>query len=86
MSVTYIRKSRGLRIDPCGTPLETSAGSENLFPKLTKKVIWDEIKTFHGQLYQMSFVNQSESCQSSNLCQNPLEFCQFKTERQKSVE
>ena len=39
MSVTYIKKSRGLRIDPCGTPLETIAGSENLFPKLTKKVI-----------------------------------------------
>ena len=39
MSVTYVRKSRGLRIDPCGTPLETHAGSENFFPKLTKKVI-----------------------------------------------
>ena len=39
MSVTYMRQSRGLRMDPCGTPLETHAGSENLFPKLSKKVI-----------------------------------------------
>ena len=39
MSVRYIRKIRGLRIDACGTPLETIAGSENLFPKLNKKGI-----------------------------------------------
>ena len=39
VNVTYIRKSRGLRIDPCITPLETNAGSKNLFPKLTKKFI-----------------------------------------------
>ena len=40
MSVTYMRKSRGLRMDPCSTPLEKHAGSENTFPKLTKKVIF----------------------------------------------
>ena len=33
-----MRKSRGPRIDPCGTPLDTHAGWENAFPKLTKNV------------------------------------------------
>ena len=35
-----MRKSRGLRIDPCGTPLDTLAGWENGFPRLTKNVLF----------------------------------------------
>ena len=35
-----MRKSRGPRIDPCGTPLDTHAGWENAFPKLTKNVLF----------------------------------------------
>ena len=34
------RKTRGSKIDPCGTPLDTYAGWENAFPRLTKNVIF----------------------------------------------
>ena len=39
-SLIYMRKTRGPRIDPCCTPLNTHAGWENIFPKLTKKVLF----------------------------------------------
>ena len=35
-----MRKSRGSRIDPCGTPLDTHVGWENAFPKLAKNVLF----------------------------------------------
>ena len=35
-----MRSSRGPRIDPCVTPLDTHAGWENKFPELTKKVLF----------------------------------------------
>ena len=35
-----MRNSRGPRIDPCGTPLDTFSGRENAFPRLTKKVLF----------------------------------------------
>ena len=39
-----MRKSRGPGIDTCGTPLDTQASWENVFPRLTKNVLfmkWD---------------------------------------------
>ena len=35
-----MRKSRGPRIDPCGTQLDTLAGWENAFPRLIKNVLF----------------------------------------------
>ena len=35
-----MRKSRGPRIGPCGTPLDTHVGWENAFPRLTKIVLF----------------------------------------------
>ena len=35
-----MRKSRGPRIDPCGTPSDTLAGWENALPRLTKNVLF----------------------------------------------
>ena len=45
ISLIYMRKSRGPRIEPCGTSLDTHAGWENAFPKLTKKSFIYEIRS-----------------------------------------
>ena len=41
-----MRKSRGSRIDACGTPLNSHAGRENAFSRLTKNVIFLLLVTF----------------------------------------
>ena len=41
-----MRKSRGSRIDACGTPLDSHAGRENAFSRLTKNVIFLLLVTF----------------------------------------
>ena len=35
-----MRKGKGPRIDPCSMPLDTHAGWENAFPRLTKNYIF----------------------------------------------
>ena len=40
VTLIYMRKRRGLRIDPCGISLNTHAGWENAFTKLTKNVLF----------------------------------------------
>ena len=40
ISLIHMRKSRGPRIGPCGTPLDTHVGWENAFPRLTKIVLF----------------------------------------------
>ena len=40
ISLLYMRKSREPRIDPCSTSLDTHAGLENKFPRLTKSVLF----------------------------------------------
>jgi len=42
MSLTYKRKSRGPRMDPCGTPQDKLPASEVAFSTVTKKVIFSK--------------------------------------------
>lgn len=49
------------RIDPCGTPLDTYAGSENIFLNLTKKVLF----VSEDQNQSTKCLQKSKSC---NFC------------------
>ena len=40
ISLIYMRKTRVPTIDPCGPPLDTHAGWENAFLRLTKNVLF----------------------------------------------
>ena len=78
MSLTYMRNSKGPRMDPCGTLYVILEGSKITISKFT---LYNRFKptnsinlrnqwlsifsiVYHGQAYQMSFGGQSVSCQS----------------------
>ena len=98
-----MKKSKRPRRDPCGRPLDINTGWNNLFPKLTKKVlltnrintvlqnVWrDQYNTIFSNEYQSwfsqrCFVDQSVTCQLTNLCKNHIGFSHWER-RGKSCE
>ena len=92
ISLMYMRRRRGSRLDACGTPLDTYAGWKKFPPELIKNDLFDEIKL--KPVYWKFRETISIQVYNTNVSITPIimllsksfKILLFKKKRQKSVE